>query len=113
MTVWFGAVSPDWLPIPAHVPGGPRLAAWALGGLTRLASVGIACTMATAFYMHTFMHGDPFVPMEPKLVPTSEPAAIYFCVALVLMTLGPGRISADAKLFGRRKDALPRGFDVV
>ena len=76
--------------------------AWALGALTRLASVGIACTMATAFYMHTFMHGDPFVPLEPKLVPTSEPAAIYFCLALVLMTLGPGRISADAKLFGRK-----------
>jgi putative oxidoreductase len=73
-----------------------------LGLLTRLACVGILCVMGTAFYMHTFMHGDPFVPVPPKLVPTSEPAAIYFCVALLLLVLGPGRLSLDRYFFGRK-----------
>src|SRR4051794_28770305 len=59
----------DWMPGFAPPPmlalaavaefGGGIL--WVLGLLTPLASLGIACTMGTAFYMHAFMRGDPFV----------------------------------------------------
>ncbi len=71
--------------------------AWVLGLLTPLASFGIACTMAVAFSFHTFVNGDPFVSREG---PSSELAAIYFCIALVLLALGPGLFAADRKLFG-------------
>lgn len=77
-------------------------AALILGILTPLAALGICCTMGTAFYMHTFMRGDPFVPNPPALVPTSELAAVYFCVALVVLSLGPGRLSLDRVIFGKK-----------
>lgn len=35
--------------------------AWVLGLLTPLASLGMACTMVVAVYMHAIMRGDPFV----------------------------------------------------
>ncbi len=74
--------------------------AWILGLLTPLAALGIACTMAVAFSMHTFMRGDPFVSMTGG--PTSELAAVYFCIALLLLAMGPGRFSLDRALFGSR-----------
>jgi putative oxidoreductase len=74
--------------------------AWILGVLTRLASLGIACTMAVAFSFHTFVQGDPFVSMTGG--PASELAAVYFCIALLLIAMGPGRFSLDRKLFGPR-----------
>ncbi len=49
MTVWFGAVSPDWLPIPAHVPGGPRLIAWIAGGLLVLGALAINARRTAAW----------------------------------------------------------------
>ncbi len=70
-----------------------------LGLLTPLGAFGIACTMAVAFGMHTFMRGDPFVSTGG---PSSEPAAVYFCLAVLFIALGPGRFSLDAKLFGPR-----------
>lgn len=99
-----------WMPTEAGVPGilqalaaisefGGGLA-WILGLLTPLASLGIACTMAVAFSMHAFVRGDPFVSMTGGM--SSEPAASYFCIALLLMALGPGRFSLDRKLFGPR-----------
>ena len=74
--------------------------AWILGLLTPLASLGIACTMAVAFSFHAFMRGDPFV--SPTGGPASELAALYFSIALLLLTTGPGRFSLDRKLFGPR-----------
>lgn len=74
--------------------------AWILGLLTPLASLGIAATMAVAFSTHAFLRGDPFV--STKGGPTSELAAVYFCIALLLIAMGPGRFSLDRKLFGRR-----------
>ncbi len=75
--------------------------AWILGLLTPLASSGIACTMAVAFSTHAFMRGDPFVSMAGG--PAYEPASVYFCFALLLIALGPGRLSLDRWLFGRRQ----------
>ncbi len=73
--------------------------AWVLGLLTPLASLGIAATMSVAFSLHAFVRGDPFVSAGG---PAYELATIYFCIALVLMSAGPGRYSLDRKLFGRR-----------
>jgi hypothetical protein len=54
--------------------------------------------MAVAFSTHTFMRGDPFASMTGG--PASELAAVYFSVALLLLSLGLGRLSVDRKLFG-------------
>lgn len=75
--------------------------AWMLGLVTPLACLGIACTMAVAVYMHAFLRGDPFVAKGGGMA--YEPAAVYFCVALVLMAVGPGRFSLDRLIFGVRR----------
>jgi putative oxidoreductase len=74
--------------------------AWILGLLTPLASLGIASTMAVAFSFHAVVRGDPFVSMTGG--PSFELAAVYFCVALLLLAAGPGRVSLDRTLFGPR-----------
>lgn len=71
-----------------------------LGLLTRLASIGILCTMAVAVYTHAISMGDPF--MNPKGGSSFEPAAVYFCVAVVLVAAGAGRFSLDKLFFGDR-----------
>jgi len=73
--------------------------AWILGLLTPLASLGIACTMAVAFSFHAVVRGDPFVSMTGG--PSFELAAVYFCIALLLIAMGPGRLSLDRPLFGQ------------
>jgi putative oxidoreductase len=75
--------------------------AWILGLLTPLASLGIAITMAVAFSFHAFQRGDPFVATGPGS-PSYELAAVYFCIALLLLAAGPGRFSLDRTLFGPR-----------
>ena len=74
--------------------------AWILGLLTPFASLGILSTMAVAFSFHAFMRGDPFVSMTGG--PSSELAALYFSIALLLFATGPGRASLDRTLFGPR-----------
>ncbi len=71
-----------------------------LGLLTPLASLGIASTMAVAFYVHAVMRADPFVAKGSGS--SYELAAIYFCIAILLIALGPGRLSLDSRLFGQR-----------
>lgn len=71
-----------------------------LGLLTPLASLGIASTMSVAFSTHAFMRGDPFVSMTGG--PASELAAVYFCIAMLLLAMGPGRFSLDRAFFGKR-----------
>lgn len=72
--------------------------AWILGLLNPLASLGIACTMVVAVWFHAVLRGDPFVGQGGSY----EPAAVYLCVALVLIAAGPGRVSLDRVIFGRR-----------
>jgi putative oxidoreductase len=69
--------------------------AWVIGLLMPLASFGILCTMAVATFFHA-SKGDPFVGMGG---PSYEPALVYFCIALLFILAGPGRYSADAKIF--------------
>ena len=68
-----------------------------LGFLTPLASLGIASTMAVAFWFHAFLRGDPFVSMTGG--PSFELATVYFSIALLLIAAGPGRFSIDRMLF--------------
>lgn len=101
----FGWMGPE-APVPGFLQGLAALSefggglAWILGLLTPLASLGILCTMAVAFSFHAFQRGDPFVSMTGG--PSFELALIYFCIALVLLAVGPGRLSLDRLLFGRR-----------
>ena len=69
-----------------------------LGLLTPLASLGIAATMLVATFMHAVMMGDPFVGQNGSY----ELALLYFVIAILFILLGPGRLSLDWKVFGRR-----------
>jgi putative oxidoreductase len=99
-----------WMPPESGIPGifqalaalsefGGGLA-WILGLLTPLASLGLVITMAVAASFHAFMRGDPFVSQGG---PSYELAAVYLCIALVLMAAGPGRFALDRFVFGSRK----------
>lgn len=68
-----------------------------LGVLTRLASFGIACTMAVAVYFHKFVYGDPFVPTSAS--GAYELPLLFFAVACLFIAMGPGRFSGDRVVF--------------
>jgi len=72
--------------------------AWILGLLTPLAALGIGCTMTVAVFMHSMVLHDPFVSLAGGR--SYELASSYLCIALLLLALGPGRFSVDAKIFG-------------
>ena len=71
---------------------------WILGLLTQLASLGIAATMLVATFLLAVMMGDPFVGQNGSY----ELALLYFVIAILFILLGPGRLSLDWKVFGRR-----------
>lgn len=74
--------------------------AWILGLLTPLASLGILCTMSVAVHMHMILRQDPFVNLTGGM--SYEPALGYWGIAFVILALGPGKMSLDARLFGER-----------
>jgi putative oxidoreductase len=78
-----------------------------VGLVTRLAALGIACTMIAALALVHLPKGDPFVAMPPH--PSFEPAAVYLACAILFLTAGAGRFSLDALLFGGSPAAHARG----
>lgn len=80
--------------------------AWIVGLLTRLASLGIASTMTVAVLSMALMMGAPFV--SKTGVPALELPAVYFCVAILLIAMGPGRFSLDRLVFGTPQPSTPR-----
>jgi putative oxidoreductase len=73
-----------------------------IGFLTPLFAFLIACNMAVAAATVHIPHGDPFVGHGG---PSWELAAVYFSVAVCLLLVGPGQLSLDSLLFGRRRSA--------
>ncbi len=75
--------------------------AWILGLLTPIAALGIGCTMTVAVFFHSMVMKNPFVSLTGGL--SYELASAYLCIAILLLVLGPGKISLDNKIFGERK----------
>lgn len=102
-TGWMGpnATIPGFLQALAAVAEFGGGLAWMLGLLTPLASLGLACTMVVATWLHAFMLKDPFVAKGPGSG-SYELASVYFCIAVLLLLAGPGRFSLDRALFGEK-----------
>ncbi len=73
--------------------------AWILGLLFPLASLGILFTMFVATYVHMVQLGDPFVSTGGGAY---ELALVYFSLALLFLTNGPGRYALDRFIFKKR-----------
>ena len=73
--------------------------AWVLGALMPLASLGLLITMAVATYTMAVKFQAPFVGGPSK--PSVESASGYLAIAIVLLLVGPGRLSVDSLLFGK------------
>ena len=73
---------------------------WILGLVMPVASTGIFFTMTVAVMTHMFMMKDPFV--ATKGGSSYEPALVYWGISILFLALGPGKYSADTKLFGQR-----------
>ncbi len=72
-----------------------------LGLLTPIAALGVVCVMLAAIAMAHLPAGDPFIGAPGKS--SFESAAGYLAVALLLIITGPGALSLDWLLFGRRR----------
>ena len=70
-----------------------------LGLLTPIAAFGLVCQMIGALILVHIPQGHPFVSQGG---PSSELALIYLVMSIMLIFLGPGKLSLDAALFGRR-----------
>ncbi len=74
--------------------------AWMLGIVTRLASLGIGCTMTVAIWYSAVVFHLPFVSKTGG--GSCELASVFLCIAFLLLIAGPGRFSLDQVLFGER-----------
>jgi putative oxidoreductase len=102
----------SWMGADAGIPGFLQAMAalaefgggicWVLGLLIPVASFLIACTMAVAAFMVHIPAGDPFVAKGGGA--SYEPALGYLAIAVALFLIGPGRLSLDWLLFGRRRE---------
>jgi putative oxidoreductase len=73
-----------------------------IGFLTPLFAVLIACTMAVAALTVHIPHGDPYVSQGG---PSWELAGVYFAASVMFLLVGPGMLSLDHCVFGRRRSA--------
>ena len=98
---WMGPGAPvpgflQFLSFLAEFGGGLALIS---GLLVPLASLGIVFNMLVAISMVHLKAGDPFV--NPK-GHSYESAAGYLAVGLLMLFTGPGALSVDAMLFGKK-----------
>lgn len=107
----------NWMPpqAPMEIPPSLQLLAaitefgggiaWMIGLFTPLASAGISATMAVAVYFHMVILRNPFVNDTGGL--SSESALVYLGIAVLILATGPGKVSLDALVFGRREHIKP------
>lgn len=104
---WMNAMAGDAAPpavlqaLAAFAEFGGGLA-FIVGLLVPLAAFGVVCEMLTAIVTVHLAAGQPFVATAPG-APSYESAAGYLAVALLMMITGPGALSLDYLLFGRRQ----------
>ena len=67
--------------------------------------LGLAITMTVALIQGH--RGESYVALDRPYKPTYELVAHYGIVALGLLLTGPGAVSLDYLLFGRRREAAP------
>ncbi|HEX8463183.1 MAG TPA: DoxX family protein [Abditibacterium sp.] len=72
------------------------------GAFTPLACFGIMCTMFVAALSH-IMRGAPMVARGDSW----ESPGLYFVIALMFFLTGPGLLSFDYFVFGRKRAAIP------
>lgn len=99
---WMGEGMPPWLQALAAFSEFGGGIAILIGLLTQLAALGIACVMLFAIFRVHIPMGDPFVGQGGS---SWELAAVYLAIMIALVLRGPGSVSLDALLFGRRKDS--------
>ena len=78
-------------------------ALFALGFLTRPASLALLTTMAGAVYFHlasTGLQGAPFGHVESYSYNFEEPA-LYFLIFLLFFFNGPGPVSVDSAIYAK------------
>ncbi len=73
---------------------------WIFGFLTPIASLGIVSTMTVAVLTHLVVMKDPFVNLKGG--GSYELALVYLGISLLFLTLGAGKFSLDAKIFGEK-----------
>lgn len=95
-----GAPVPGFLQLLAAVSEFGGGLALILGLLTPLAAFGIFCTMMFAIFGYHLREGHPFFSATGG--PSYEMGALYLGGALLMLFTGPGSLSLDAWLFGKR-----------
>lgn len=96
--------APVWQVLAAVAEFGGGLALL-LGFLTRLGAFGIACVMVVATWVHKFVFMDPYINFTGGS--SYQVTVAYGCIALLLLVLGPGRLSLDRYFFGEAKEKSP------
>jgi len=99
---WMGPHAPvpgflQALSVLAEVGGG---AALIVGLLTPLAALGVIINFLVAVFMVHVKSGHPFIGEHGK--PSYESAAGYLAVGLLALLTGPGALSLDALIFGKK-----------
>jgi putative oxidoreductase len=95
---WMGDAAPGPLQALAAVAEFGGGIALILGLLTPLFAFLLACTMAYAVFVVHVPAGHAFVAGAPGQ-PSFELAAVYLAIMILMLLVGPGKLSVDALLF--------------